>query len=1047
MKHISLPFLFIIGLILWLSSYQTAWAQPFPLSGSATCGIPDITSAQALSLVQEANLALQRKRASNAAFTAITYVPIRPHIIRRGDGTGGLTLAGMNQMLAYTNSHYLLNGFGIQFYFAGTTPDYIDSDQLYAGFPYGGSAEGAAINGRDATNAMNQYYIHLFSANIDGYAYYPYDDIISTRSFIGIGDGSQPVIVGNRTIAHELGHNFNLIHTHGPANDTPTDELVTRGAGANCSSAGDQICDTPADPYYVAGVNTISVNGCTQYDPNSTARDPNGEPYSPMMTNLMSYWANYCAYNFTPGQFERIQAGLALRQSHTTYTLNAPATNVTPISNLAATTNGTTITLTWQDNANNEMGYFIERSTSPNTGFLPIGGVAPDATSFTDAKITAETRFYYRVRPSNSTTGNLSSTITISTCPTPQYPSSSPARISATLYWTGNAGQTNTLRWRPVGNPNWTTIENIPNGQYSTNYTLTGLSSSTAYEWQVQGVCSNLVNSDFTDVQSFTTLACQPPSSISTSNVGSGSVQFFWYTFPVESGELADIRYRIVGTPTWTTISSLSTSTAGSGTSYTVSTGLSNNTTYEWQIRNICSTTESSTYTPSATFTTICRIPTGLSNTPTATQATLGWTVSGTLDPGATFDVRYRTVGSSVWNTVSNIVSNGSSLTGLSTSTQYEWQVRTACSANAQSDYSVTRQFTTICNPIFSSNSLTVVLRTSTSVRLRWNSSNDIGAPHDIRYRSVGSPDWIAISVTNTSAFGGSYDLSGLTNNTTYEWQVRSVCPPNQPSDFVAGPNFTTQCRIPSFLNSFPTMVTQATLSWEQTGTDVTYDIRYRMTGATDWVNLSNISSTSVIVTGLTGNTHYEWQVRTICHDGSTTDFSSLTTFVTNPCNSPGSLETTNITAGSAQLNWYLFNTDTHYDVRYRAVSAPNWTVLSNLSSPTLSGYLSLTGLSSATTYEWQIRSLCSATENSSFSSSITFQTLMYCPVMYTVKDGVWNDPTVWSCNRIPTSGDVVQIKHQVIVPASYVAILRGMGFDTGKTISYGTSAQVKVGF
>ena len=124
--------------------------------------------------------ALATKRASNAAFASITYVPIRPHILRRSDGTGGMSLASINQVMAVTNSYYLSNGFGIQFYFCGTSPDYVDNDAQYNSV----TDEDAITQGHDATNAMNQYYVNSFASGAGGYAYYPANALFSTRSFI-----------------------------------------------------------------------------------------------------------------------------------------------------------------------------------------------------------------------------------------------------------------------------------------------------------------------------------------------------------------------------------------------------------------------------------------------------------------------------------------------------------------------------------------------------------------------------------------------------------------------------------------------------------------------------------------------------------------------------------------------------------------------------------------------------------------------------------------------------------------------------------------------
>ncbi|WP_245877959.1 GEVED domain-containing protein [Spirosoma fluviale] len=377
------------------------------------CATSDLTEAQRKELNSQASQALAAKRASNAVFTSITYVPIRPHILRRSDGSGGMSLASINKVIAITNSYYLQSGFGIQFYFCGTSPDYVDNDTQYNSF----SDENAVTQGHDVTNAMNQYYVNSFASGAGGYAYYPANGLFSTRSFI-LNESWNEDDLGNRLLPHELGHNFNLVHTFGqvPGNGTlgsgTTLELVTRGTGANCTTEGDYICDTPADPYNKPGATLTTVNGCPQYDPASTARDANGLPYTPSISNIMSYYFP-CTHDFTPGQYDRIQAGLALRQTHTAYSLDCPPTAVPQPTNLAASVATGNVTLTWQDNANNEMGYFIERSLSAASGFLPIGGVGPNTTTFTDTKTAAATLYYYRIRPSNSTTSGVSQIIGI----------------------------------------------------------------------------------------------------------------------------------------------------------------------------------------------------------------------------------------------------------------------------------------------------------------------------------------------------------------------------------------------------------------------------------------------------------------------------------------------------------------------------------------------------------------------------------------------------------------------------------------------------------
>jgi len=1112
---LTLTYFLLSGLLLLtvcISSLAQTTTQPtLPL-----CGITELTPQQAQALTKEANQALEKKRASGAVFNTITYIPIRPHIVRRSDGTGGFSMASLNQVMALTNSYYLQNGYGIQFYFAGDTPDNINDDYLYNnGIIYGDG---------NATNALNQYYVPFISSGAGGYAYYPSNDLISTRSVIAVGGFETEDDLGNRLIPHELGHNFNLIHTFGqnPGNGTlgsgVTTELVTRGVGANCTTDGDLVCDTPADPYNISGANLLYVNGCPQYDPSSTARDANGDAYSPSITNIMSYYFP-CIHNFTAGQYDRMQAGLALRQTHTAYTLKAPPTVVTAPSNLTGSIGVNSVVLTWQDNASNEMGYFIERSTAATTGFVPIGGVGPNGTTFTDTKVSFQSQiiYYYRIRPSNTTTGSLSPTLSLSvtppvvtgltttsitansaqlnwnslgtnvaydlqwravgsaswytytylystnfslygldtktayewrvkvsagttysqpasfttTCPTPTNLSSYTYQSIAYLYWNSYNGQTYTMQWRPQGNTDWTSVAGIVSGYYS----LTGLTPATVYEWQVQGTCttSPQYTTAFSSPQSFTTLSCQLPNTIYTPDVFSTSARLYWYDTYQESTKTYDIRYRAVGTSDWTTISILS------GSSYLIN-GLTYNTSYEWQIRSNCSPTQSSTFSSSYSFTTTCRVPSYLSSYVTATNAQLYWSSYYALEAGSTYDLQYRPSGATNWITISSLTTTAYSLTGLTTNVTYEWRVRTRCSDTAQSDYSAIFTFTPVCTV---PSSLYINQLSSSSAQLVWYGTFDSGTRFDVRYRPVGSPTWATLtSITITSASSGSCVIAGLTNATQYECQVRSVCSDTESSAFTASQNFTTQCREPSMW--ITVQFTSASVYWSATGPDVVYEVRYRKVGVSDWTILSNLSSTSVSLTGLPTNTQFEVQSRTSCTNGVYSSFTSSIYFSTFSCTPPYGLYVSNRTATAVRLNWSLYyaNSDTQYEIRYRIAGTGSWALVGNLTTTNGYGYTDLTNLTSDAQYEWQIRTLCSATESSAFSSSSLFT---LCPQMYTLYNGNWNDASIWSCGRIPAAGDILQIKHTVYMPSGLIGTALRIGFDAGKTLNYGTNAQLKL--
>jgi len=79
------------------------------------------------------------------------------------------------------------------------------------------------------------------------------------------------------------------------------------------------------------------------------------------------------------------------------------STPATP-NGLQATANSSSqIVLTWSDNANNESGFYIERSTG--TGFVQIASVGANITTYSDNGLSAATTYQYRVSAHN-TSGN-----------------------------------------------------------------------------------------------------------------------------------------------------------------------------------------------------------------------------------------------------------------------------------------------------------------------------------------------------------------------------------------------------------------------------------------------------------------------------------------------------------------------------------------------------------------------------------------------------------------------------------------------------------------
>lgn len=226
---------------------------------------------------------------SGGSGSCVNYAPIKAHILRNSDGSGGLTTAELDAAIADMNTIYA--DACMAFYQCGAI-NYIDEDTLY---DFNQHQEALLTSTFNVADVINIYFCNSVRESYPltnyycGYAYYPGGpDVV-------LMDNS--CTVNGSTFSHELGHFFSLPHTHGNSNTVLTDELVN---GSNCTTAGDEFCDTPADPK----LSTAVVDGSCVYTGATT--DDNGDTFLPSTINLMSYSRKSCRTEFTTEQLAAI---------------------------------------------------------------------------------------------------------------------------------------------------------------------------------------------------------------------------------------------------------------------------------------------------------------------------------------------------------------------------------------------------------------------------------------------------------------------------------------------------------------------------------------------------------------------------------------------------------------------------------------------------------------------------------------------------------------------------------------------------------------------
>jgi uncharacterized ubiquitin-like protein YukD len=286
----------IIIISLFLGICSSIFGQEIPINNKQT-----ESCYQFYDPIQEAKNELKireylRSRGSRSTINGemIRYYAIKPFLVKdRNVNDTILPMADLEKSLERVNR--VFSEINIQFYYL--EPVLVDDNRL---FEFGERNEEVVASSRELSNTINLFVTNSIKiedgATVNGYAYFPGGP---ERIFM-----SKDGVLNEPTFTHELGHFFRLYHTHGKSNFGTTDELVD---GSNCTVAGDDICDTPADPNLLGKTNWACV-----YD--EGLKDINGDLYNPDVQNIMSYSGLSCKTRFSKGQLERMNlASKALR--------------------------------------------------------------------------------------------------------------------------------------------------------------------------------------------------------------------------------------------------------------------------------------------------------------------------------------------------------------------------------------------------------------------------------------------------------------------------------------------------------------------------------------------------------------------------------------------------------------------------------------------------------------------------------------------------------------------------------------------------------------
>lgn len=211
-------------------------------------------------------------------------VPVTIHVCRDSDGLGGLTVPQVDLALADLNSQF--NSTNFTFFQCGEII-YIDDDD-YSPVADEQAKRDELRQTLHIPNTLNVYFANL--TNLAGLSSYTH----SATQGVLLNNSSA---TNGTTLSHEVGHYFDLYHTH----------LTFWGAecpdGSNCTTAGDRLCDTPADPNLQGLVDWLCV-----YDQSAATPLACSGTYAPAADAIMSYSRRICRDWFSPDQIAKMES-------------------------------------------------------------------------------------------------------------------------------------------------------------------------------------------------------------------------------------------------------------------------------------------------------------------------------------------------------------------------------------------------------------------------------------------------------------------------------------------------------------------------------------------------------------------------------------------------------------------------------------------------------------------------------------------------------------------------------------------------------------------
>ncbi|MFC1752220.1 fibronectin type III domain-containing protein [Thermoproteota archaeon] len=643
-------------------------------------------------------------------------------------------------------------------------------------------------------------------------------------------------------------------------------------------------------------------------------------------------------------------------ESNYTFTARATTHDSTelpdsPSNVYAQATNGPGAFIFWQDNADNELEFKIERSDD-GVVFAEVGTAYRNQDNLWDFGLQAGVTYYYRVRASNnagfSQYSNTAEVTPLDSSVVPNAPTGLSAQAMSVsridLSWVDNSDdESGFIIERCLDGSSFVPITSV--GQNSSSYSDTGLDANTTYYYRVYSN-NKAGNSAYTSQVYATTFGSgnlpNAPSNLIAQAISSSQININWQDNSSDEDGFKIERKTLAG-------SYVEIATVAANTTVFSDNGLNPNTSYFYRVRAYNGIGDSG-YSNEANATTSDIPPLAPSNLSatavSSSQINIDWQDNSDNEDG--FKVE-RKILSGSYVEVATVAADvtGYSDSGLSSQTTYFYRVR-AYNLSGDSGYSnETNATTDDVSPLAPSN-LDATAVSASRIDLDWqdNSNNEDGFKIERKTLS-GSYVEIATVGANTTVFSD----NGLNPDTTYFYRVRAYNGIGD-SGYSNEANVTTHGVVPLAPSNLAAIVyaNYVDLSWQDNSdNEIGFRLERSSDGGQTFVLIEDTTIPFYNDYSIQESTTYHYRVYAY-NDAGDSGCSNVEIALTIP-STPANLQAQAVSSSQIDLSWDD-NSAGEAGFKIEQWVDGNWNYITV--GPDTTGY-SDTGLDANTTYYYRV--------------------------------------------------------------------------------------------